>query len=488
MSSRLLNIGNTGLSASKKALEVTSHNISNANTEGYSRQRVHQQANTPLIKDGLVTGSGTRIRDINRVHDKFVEKKLRDANTDKSYYDNRSQQMGRIEDIFNEIDNQGLNQILNNFFNSFRDLANQPENETVRSVVRDKAQLIVKDFRRIAETLDEISRSIDDKISLNIKDANQHIETIGQLNRKIRELEANGDETGDMRDQRDLAIKELSKIVKIHTYEDERGNYNVQAPGVGTLVTAAQTQTLGTYVFGKEDSTSGQDGSVEVFWASRSGQQITEKFKGGSLGAVIKVRNHDIKALREKLDQTAFEFMNYVNAIHRRGFVNREIQTDAQGNPVTVDSKGPTTGLNFFKEPTQIEGAALRLDLSDAIKSDVSNIATALSPNSPGDNRVAIAISKLQHERLMGDGTATIEEDYLKTVGNVGLETGKAKLDAEQSEGLLAQANSIRERISGVSIDEEAANMIKYQHAYEAAAKVMQTANEMFDTVLSIKQ
>ena len=298
MSTRLLNIGNTGLSASKKSLEVTSHNISNANTEGYSRQRVHQQSNIPIIKDGLLSGSGTRIKSINRVHDKFVEKKLRDSESDHSYYENRSQQLGRVEDIFNEIDNEGLNQILNGFFNSFRDLANQPENETVRSVVRDKAQLIVKDFRRIAETLDEITKSIDDKMNISITDANQNIDTIATLNRKIRELEASGEETGDLRDQRDLAIKDLSKIVKIHTYQDERGNYNVQSPGLGTLVTAAQSQKLDTYLFGKDESTNGQDGAMEVFWEGRSGQQITNKVRGGSLGAIIKVRNEDITKLK----------------------------------------------------------------------------------------------------------------------------------------------------------------------------------------------
>ena len=144
--------------------------------------------------------------------------------------------------------------------------------------------------------------------------------------------------------------------------------------------------------------------------------------------------------------------------------------------------------MNFFKVPTSVRGAASDIDLSQSVKSDLSNISTALSPNSPGDNRVAIAISKLQHERVMDDSTSTLEEMFLKTVGKVGLESGKAKLEAEQSEGLIAQAKSIRERISGVSIDEETANMVRYQHAYEAAAKVMQTANEMFDTVISIKR
>jgi flagellar hook-associated protein 1 FlgK len=486
--SNLLNIGRTGLHASKKALEVTGHNISNANTDGYSRQKVNQTTNVPITKDGLITGTGTRVKSITRVHDKFVEKRLRDAQSDGSYYQNRANQLSQVEEVFNEIDNEGLNKILNNFFNSFRDLANQPENETVRSVVRDKAQLVVKDFKRISETLESMSRGIDNKIERDIEDINQELRTVAKLNRRIRELEAIHEETGDLRDQRDLAIKNLSTKLKIHTYQDERGNYVVTSPGLGTIVTAAQTQELKAYTFGKDDSSNNMDGSVEVFYKDRPGQKVTAKIQKGSLAAVIKVRNNDIKELREKVDEIAYNFMNFVNAVHRKGYVNRKVEMDPNGNPKQFDAKGPTTGINFFKVPNSMAGAASQIDLSDAVKSDLGNISTALSPNSPGDNRVAIAISKLQHERVMGEGTATMEEYFLKTVGKVGLESGKAKLDSEQSEGLIAQAETIRERISGVSIDEETANMVRYQHAYEASAKVMQTANEMFDTVISIKR
>ena len=113
---------------------------------------------------------------------------------------------------------------------------------------------------------------------------------------------------------------------------------------------------------------------------------------------------------------------------------------------------------------------------------------TAFAPNAPGDNRIALAISKLQHEKFMNGGTATIEEHFLKTVGHVGIETGKAKLDSEQAEAIRTQVETVKERMSGVSLDEEAANMVRFQHAYNASAKVMQAANEMFDTVLSIKR
>lgn len=486
--SNLLNIGKTGLHASKKALEVTGHNISNANTEGYSRQKVNQTTNVPITKDGLIAGTGTRIKNISRVHDQFIEKRLRDSTSENHYFSNRSETLGQVEEIFNEIDNEGLNKILNKFFNSFRDLANQPENETVRSVVRDNAMLVMKDFKRISDSLDGISKNLDFKIEKDIEDINQQLEVLAKLNRKIRELEAIHDETGDLRDQRDLAIKNLSEKIRIHTYQDERGNFVVSSPGLGTLVTAAQAQPLKASSFGKDSSSNGVDGAMEVFYQDRPGQKVTEKIQNGSLAAVIKVRNNDIRELRDKIDIVAYNFINSVNALHRNGFVNRQIQPDVEGNPSMYDSKGKTTGLNFFKEPIGIKDSASQMDLSEAVKEDLSNIATALSPNSPGDNRVAIAISKLQNEKILDDGTATLEEYFLQTVGKVGLESGKAQLDFEQSEGLIAQAKSLRERVSGVSIDEETANMVRYQHAYEASAKVMQTANEMFDTVISIKR
>jgi len=109
-----------------------------------------------------------------------------------------------------------------------------------------------------------------------------------------------------------------------------------------------------------------------------------------------------------------------------------------------------------------------------------------LAPNSPGDNRIAIAISKLQHEKILDGGNATFEEGYLTAVSKIGLSTAKSRIDGEQSGGILAQAKSIKERVSGVSIDEETANMVKYQHAYDASARVIKVADEMFDSVIAM--
>ncbi|CAM9933847.1 unnamed protein product, partial [Chrysoparadoxa australica] len=392
------------------------------------------------------------------------------------------------ENIFNEIDNEGLNNIINKFYNAFRELSSQPDNETMRSVVRDTANLVVKDFNRIRDSLDTLSRSIDLKIQGEIEDINAISKNITELNKRIANLEAAGDETGDLRDQRDLAVREMAKSFRVHTYIDDKNHFIVSAVGVGTIVTGGQYQELDASPSSKEISGSGMDGSTEIFFKARPSQKITDKFKSGRLTTLVDVRNKDINTLQQDMDQLAFDFANSVNAIHRRGYVNRNLPLGADGKPADMDAKGPTTGIDFFEISKDPEGAIYSLKLSNEVESDISNIVTALNPNAPGDNRISLAISKLQHEKFMAGGTSTIEEEFLKTVGNVGVEVGKARLDAEQMEGIRVQVETLKERTSGVSLDEETANMVRYQHAYDAAAKVMQTAKEMFDTVLSIKR
>jgi flagellar hook-associated protein 1 FlgK len=484
----LLGIGRSGLNASKKSLEVTGHNLSNVNTEGYSRQRVMQSTAIPISVGGYIQGTGVKVDGVRRFNDEFIDKRLNNALANNSFYEARTENLGQVENIFNELDSDGLNQVLNKFFNSFRELANQPENETIRSVVRDNANLVVKDFRRIRGTLDTQSVNIDRKIENSVAEVNQLLHHIADLNGKITSIESAQGETGDLRDQRDIALRNLSENFKIHTYVDEKNRFIITAQGIGTLVTGLHVQELGTMTRNKNQSSNGMNGSVEIVLKDRPSQKITDQFKGGTLASIIKVRNDDLKKLQNDIDGIAYQFTTSVNTIHRQGFVNRPITIGADGKPSVIDLKGPTTGLDFFKQPLSVEEAGNFIDLSDSVKKDLSNIAAALDPNAPGDNRVAIAISKLQHERISGEGSVTLEEQYLQTIGSIGLETGKARLDAEQASGILAQANSLRERLTGVSIDEETANMVRYQQAYQASAKIMQAADDMFKTVLELKR
>lgn len=473
----LLNIGRSGLTAAKSNLNTTGHNIANANTEGFSRQRVGQQASPPVTKHGLNQGSGVRISGINRIHDQFVEKRLNTSISNLNHFEERASQLKELENIFNELDSDGLSSILNKFYNSFRELSNQPENETLRSIVRDTAGMVVKDFNRIRNGLDTSAQTIDRRLEMEVEDINSIVRTISELNKKIAVLEAGGEQTGDLRDQRDLQVRELSKSFSVQTYQDNRNNYIVSAIGVGTLVAGGEYQELQAGPTSKDQSSNNMDGSFEIYFKDRTGSAITSKFKHGRLASMLEVRNKEVKNLQESVDKIAYEFAESVNALHRRGHTH---------SPNT--STPSRSGINFFAPLNAVEGAAYNLSLSREVNEDLANIVTAMAPNSPGDNRVSIAISKLQHERIANGGAATLEESYLQTVGRIGIEAGKAAFDAEQAEGIQAQAHALRERISGVSLDEEAAELVRHQHAFQASAKVIQTADEMFQTIMGLKR
>lgn len=439
-----------------------------------------------LVEGHYVVGTGVDIQSIKRNHDELVDKKLNNSITQSKYDDERSLQLGHVEEVFNEINSDGMNKVLNRFFNSFRELSNQPENETVRTVVKENAKIVVGDFNRIQSNLDQIRGGINKRIDLTVDEINGLTKIIAKLNKEITIQEVTGGMANDLRDERDRSLRTLTEFFPLQTYSDSEGQFVVSIEGVGSIVSGGLAQELSTGTVVGVDATSADKGNTEVFFTNKPGHPLSGRIKNGTLGAQLKTRNEEIANLEKQLDLLAHGLVHSTNAIHRRGFANHPVPVDAQGNPVPGAADKKVTGINFFKEPLSVKRAGEYISLSDDIEADVNNIATALEANKPGDNRVAIAITKLQHEKVLMGGTTTFEEQYLKSVGNIGLAAGKSKIDAEQSSGILAQAKSVKERISGVSLDEEAANMIKYQNAYEASAKMMRASDEMFKAVLGL--
>ncbi len=486
MAADLLNIGKSGLFAAKQSMSTTSHNIANANTDGFSRQEVRTETNPTLGEGDYVLGTGVEIQSIKRAHDELVDKKLNSSITSHKFNEERSLQLGNIEELFNEVNSEGMNKILNRFFNSFRELSNQPENETIRNVVRENAKIVIGDFRRVQENLDHIRATINKKVDLSVSEINSLAKTIGKLNKEINVQEVSGGMANDLRDQRDRAVRSLADFFPLSSYTDDRGQYIVNIQGVGSLVSGGMVQELSAGSVVSDGKNSAEKGDAEIFFTNRPSVAITDKLKSGSLGGLLKTRQEEVLGLEKQLDELAHGLVLATNAIHRRGFANHPVPVDGQGNPVPNAARQKVTGINFFKEPLDLKRAAEYIALSDEIEEDANNIATAAEANKPGDNRVAIAISKLQHEKVLAGGTTTFEEQYLKSVGNIGLQSGKSKIDQEQSHGILAQAKSLKERLAGVSLDEEAANMVRYQNAYEASAKVIRASDEMFKAVLNL--
>lgn len=487
MSNELLGIGRTGLSAAKRNMSTSGHNISNANTEGFSRQRAELQTNLPIGEGNVVIGRGVDVKSVRRVHDELLEKRYRNSHSDLSFNTERSLQLEQMEDIFNEVNGDGLNKLINNFFNAFRELSNQPENDTIKSIVRDNARMVTHDFNRVSESIKNIKSNIDKKIIASTEEINALTSSISTLNKKINDIEVAHGETGDLRDQRDLAVKKLSEFFEVHTYSDEKNNFVVNAVGVGTLVAGGMDVKISSQTM-KDTNDPKKDGKIEIFFESRPGHNFANKFQQGKLHALIKSQNEELAQLKDRMDQMAFQLSHATNAIHRKGYINKEFKTDEQGNILNDGSVKQITNIDFFKAPDEVFDAAEKIELSDLIKEDHVYIAAALSPNSPGDNRVALAITKLQHEKVSAQGSATLEEEYLKSVGQIGTANSKSKILEEQSKGILAQVTSLKERISGVSLDEEAAQMIQYQHQFQAAAKVISESEKMFEAVLNMKR
>jgi flagellar hook-associated protein 1 len=483
----LLSIGMSGLYTSKKAMQTAGHNISNSNTEGYSRQRVNLQTNQPIGEGRHIMGAGVTINSIKRVHDQFLEKRIHEAEANHNFNEEKSYQLGLIEDVFNEINTEGLNQLVTNFFNSFRELSNSPENESVRSVVRENGRLLVQDFHRARSTLNQLQSQQNYKLVKAAEDVNIILQNVSELNVKIMTLETAHGESGDLRDQRDLAVNKLSKFFAIKTYADEKNQYVVNAEGVGSLVVGSEVQKVASG--NVPDSNPQNEGftNTELFLGENRIAPITKKFGEGKIKALNDVRTKELADLQLSLDEIAYTLAQSINAIHRKGYVHRQIPVDENGNLLkNTDEK--ITGINFFKIPTSKVRASEYISLSDEVLKNLSNITTSLEPNNPGDNRIGIAISKLQNEKLLARGTATLEDQYLKSVGNIALVANKSKINIDQSQGILAQLESIKNRVSGVSIDEETANLVKFQQTYNASAKVLKVADEMFDTVLGIKR
>ena len=203
----------------------------------------------------------------------------------------------------------------------------------------------------------------------------------------------------------------------------------------------------------------------------KASADVTHAVKGGKIGALLEVRDRTLSAVLNRLDELASAITNSVNALHREGF-----------------TRYGTKGVDFFKPIEGTARASERIGLSDAVKNDVNQIAAGAAPDSPGDNRIAIAISQLQTMRMMEHGNSTIDSFYDGMVSDVGVAAGRNRQALNQQKDISMQLDKMREQISGVSMDEETANLLQYQRAFDASAKVISVADQCLETVLNMKR
>jgi flagellar hook-associated protein 1 FlgK len=469
----VMQTGRSGMVAAKAQMSTTSHNIANANTEGFSRQRVHQNADSAPTRHGAhnLIGSGTSLARTERLNDAYIEKQIRGAGRDLAHLEEKDMALKQAEDIFNEMGGEGLNRVVSRFFNEFRKLGNEPDNEAVRQSVRESSMAMVNDFHRLRTSVEDVRAHLDARIEGFATEVNALASQIRDLNQKIKIQELSGAPANDLADQRDLATKRLATYVDITVHPDKDGAYNVDIKGVGPLVTGPNAEKLTT-----RRSPADEDGKPENSFSLGStgsaSPDLTHALKGGKIGALLEVRDQTLSAMVERLDTLAHTITDSVNSIHREGV-----------------TRYGTKGVDFFKTlPAGKDRAASFMALSDAVANDPNHIAAGAVPDSPGDNRIAIAISQIQNMRIMDGGNSTIDAYYNGIVSDVGVVAGRTRSSLIQQKDIANQLDKMREQISGVSMDEETANLLQYQRAFDASAKVISVADQCLETVLNLKR
>jgi flagellar hook-associated protein 1 FlgK len=479
-----LEIAKTGLFASQRALYVTGHNISNANTVGYTRQRLTTSAIPPAygntkfapVGKGKV-GGGVEIEIVKQIRDAFLDMQYREETQQLGEWSSRADALRYIEDIFREPSDSGINTCIAELFNSFQELAKHPESYELRTIVRQEAIKLTETLGHYHSQLEKLQGQQRHEIEVTTMNINTIAENIKGLNDQIFKFEINGHPANDLRDKRNLLIDELSELINIEYGESPSGEFSITIDGE-YLVNHTDSFEL------VEDADGFRIGSEEI-------EIVSGKLKG-----CLQMRDGDsensigIPYFIEKLDDIAKALVFEFTSIHRDGYT------------LPINGTTSETGINFFvydgydeTEPFDINAlvagvTASNIQLSTKIAENVEYIAASSNPIDV-DNPLEIANSKNIDEICKLRDSKEIEfigsyEGFLKSViADLAVETSHAEKMLEGQNILIENIQFNRESTSGVSIDEEMTQMIRYQHSYAAASRMITTIDEALDTLIN---
>lgn len=463
----LLDMGKRSLMLNQSALQTTSHNIANKSTEGYSRQRVDIQTNPALGEGNMRVGTGAMAASISRSNNPWIEKQIEREGSNLAFADGKAQSMQKLESVVNEQSVKGMNGAISDFFNSFRELASNPESATVRTIVKDNSAGLIRNFQDMDRQIDGVTQDLNRQIEAGIHEVNSYTKEIADLNTKIMNVEVTGAHANDERDRRDLLVKQLGEKLDIHYAEDSKtGMLNITAGKTGILVAGTSANELLTGMTG--------DNKMQIYAELSKGglrNDITEQFTNGSVGSAIEIREGIVSQLKGDLENLAYNIASEVNKAHMEGY-------DRNGNPA----------MQLFDLPQGDHFTVNDLKINRAIMNDVSLIAAGAKPNAPGDNTTANVIHSMQFKPFMENGKYSFDDYYNSKVGQIGVMTQTANSAAETQKNMVDQLKNTRESVSGVNLDEEATKMIEFQKSFEASARIIKVADEMFDTVLNLKR
>lgn len=621
-----IELGKRSLMAHSQSINTSGHNISNADTEGYSRQRVEIKAFDPLYRPDLSRaetpgqiGQGVSIESINRVRDEMLDQRIVAQGNQESYWETRSKYYMMLEQIYNEPDEVSIRTTMDKFWESWQELSLNPESTANREAVVSRGQSLVNSIRNRDLSLTGIGNLLNSDIESNVSQLNDIADQIAELNKEIVRSRAMGDNPNDLLDRRDLLVEKLSKIANVTTDQRDTDEFMVHVDGKvlvqGNVARHFEVvPVLDNYGYSK------------VVWEDTKDDAV---ISGGSLGALIELRDVDVRNEIQSLNTMTMNFTDLVNDVHRNAvgannvtgldffthhpFVENTVGNyDADGDGVedhsyifrftgtnklnpqeqvgiegTMILSGPKGNVEVAYHPTDtvedvinrindsngevkayldrnsnlvlkattaesiynpdfvirhvedsglflagysgilasngadgaydynqanavnalvqpgengegkaaqfavspVENPSTYVDINERIKIDVMNVGTAFKDHTGtamnGDARAAVEIAAIRNTKVMIGHERTFDDYFADSVTHVGLMGEQAETNLLSQNAVMDDLRSLRDSISGVNIDEELADIMKFQHGYNAAAKYVTVIDEMLDTVIN---
>lgn len=448
----LLSIARGALWAQQRALDVTGNNIANAATPGYSRQRVRLMTETPLSRLPIeFVPRGVGIDGYERIRDQFLDARYRRESGTLAWYSNMRDGLAAVESVLGEPSDTGLASSLDAFWSGWADVANSPSDPASRIVLRQRGQFLAGTLNRFNEQLDQIRDQTAGRLGAVVSQVNAITGRLAELNSGIASAGGTGAASPESLDERDRLLDELAALVPVNTVLRSNGTVAVTS-GEFLLVDGVQSTPL-------QLDRDAAGGYVVVAQGSTTALGATS----GKLGALLAFLDQGVADARGRLDALAASLVEQVNALHEAG----------------VTATG-VTGQAFFEVGGVTAGT---ISVAAEIENSTDAIAAGASA-APGDGAIAQSLATLRDAVIPALGDGTFSDFYTALVTDVGAAVREAGDSVAAHDVLVAGIDGQRAEVSGVSIDEEMINLITFQQAYAAAARLVTVADELMQDLL----
>jgi flagellar hook-associated protein 1 FlgK len=468
-----LNLTTRSLQVQQQGIEVAGHNLANVNNPAYARQRV-MIATSPTVQaeNGMIEGTGADVTAIQQVRSSILDSQLVSENSVTGSLEAQQQALQYAQsDLGQQIDRgatgaegaaaaggtggqHAIGDAINDLFNSFQSLSTQPSSMTERDIVLNKATQLTDRFRDTDSRLASLSASINTDLDSDVSQVNSVLGDIAKLNQQIARAEINSNgAANDLRDSRQAKLEELGKLVKFDTSAGEAGAVNVSIGGVLMVDTTVVSNQLQTY----------DAGGGQMLVRAATGSTPLD-ITSGHIAGLIETRDGAVKTLRDDLSTLATSLITQINTLHQGGF-----------------GKDGSTGLAFF---TGTNASDIRVN--QTLIDDPGKIGASDSNGDVGNNKVIVAMAQLANAPQAALADQTFTQKYGRVVADLGASLSKVNQGISDQAAVVNMVTTQRDSVSAVSLDEEMADLVKFQRAYQASAQVVNVVNTMLETIINM--